>query len=131
MLLLDLPSELLLCIAEKLHSLRDMNAFTRANRRLSMLLDPYLYLCDVQDNENWAISWAILHGKYATAVKHLKARKYAKCLSALEKPLFEAIRNGHESIVELLLATGGIDPNSEELPDGRPSHLRYRRERKK
>lgn len=111
LLLLDLPSELLLCIAEKLPSLRDINAFMRANRRLSTLLNPYLYLCDVQDDENWAISWAALHGKHATAVKHLEARKYAKSLSALEKALFEAIRKEHDSIVELLLATDGINPN--------------------
>lgn len=111
LLLLDLPSELLLCIAEKLPSLRDINVFMRANRRLSTLLNSYLYLCDVQDDENWAISWAALHGKHATAVKHLEARKYAKSLSALEKPLFEAIRKEHDSIVELLLATDGINPN--------------------
>jgi ankyrin repeat protein len=110
LLLLDFPSELLLCIAEKLQSLRDINAFTQTNIRLSMLLDPYLYRCDAEDT-NWAIYWAAIHGKRATATKYLEARRYAKCLSTSQKPLFEAIRNGHHSIVELLLGTEGINLN--------------------
>ncbi|KAK9357577.1 hypothetical protein V1504DRAFT_54082 [Lipomyces starkeyi] len=46
--LLDLANKLLQSIAECLGLERDINAFTQTNRRLYILLNPYLYRHNIQ-----------------------------------------------------------------------------------
>ncbi|KAF2193472.1 hypothetical protein K469DRAFT_513758, partial [Zopfia rhizophila CBS 207.26] len=64
--LLGLANELLLCIAEKLESERDINGLTRTNRRFHNLLNTYLYRHNVQRYGGLALLWAAEHGQETT-----------------------------------------------------------------
>lgn len=71
--LVDLPSELLLSIADNLESERDINALAPANRRLYEVLNAYLY----RHNALWcqcsALIWAAKEGLETTARRSLDA----------------------------------------------------------
>jgi Ankyrin repeats (3 copies) len=114
MALLDLASELLLCISENLELERDINAFTRTNHHLYNLLNPYLYRHDIRLFRSSALRWAAEHGQEGTARKML--REGADTENTTEDghtPLVLAAMNGHKTLIELLLAEGGLNPDSE------------------
>lgn len=56
MLLLDLPNEILLLIAENLQLEGDINAFARTNDRLYGILNPYLYRHNVERKDSTALT---------------------------------------------------------------------------
>ena len=55
MLLLNLPNEILLLIAENLQVEGDINAFARTNNRLYSILNPYLYRYNVKRKDSIAL----------------------------------------------------------------------------
>ena len=73
MSLLDVANELLLCISDNLESERDINAFTRINRRIYFVLNDYLYRHNVRKfGGGSALLWAAEHGREATAQRLLE-----------------------------------------------------------
>jgi hypothetical protein len=112
--LLDLPNELLQCISENLKLERDINAFTRINHRLYNLLNPYLYRRNIQLFRSSALQWAAGHGQEGTARKLLGEGADAENTTKHgDTPLVLAAKNGHKTLMELLLAEDGLNPDSE------------------
>ena len=102
--LLDISNELLLCISENLESERDINAFTRTNRRLYYLLNGYLYRHNIQKSGGSALSWVAEHGREATAQRLLEegANIQVKTVN-VSRALLTAAMMGHKAMVKLLL----------------------------
>ncbi|KAJ5110340.1 hypothetical protein NUU61_001597 [Penicillium alfredii] len=102
-MLRHLPNELWLHIAELLQSPEHINSLVRSNRRLYILLNPYLYRCDAR-YDGWALYWATDCGQYESVQKALAAGACSQHPAKLETHLFIAARNRYEDIVQLLLA---------------------------
>src|SRR5437762_1966042 len=102
--LLDISNELLLCISENLQSERDINAFTRTNRRLYYLLNSYLYRYNVRKFRGWALLWAAEHGREVTAQRLLEegTKAYVNVQFYGRTALYAAAEEGHISVVKLL-----------------------------
>ncbi|OJZ80412.1 hypothetical protein ASPFODRAFT_147817, partial [Aspergillus luchuensis CBS 106.47] len=56
-MLLDLPNEILLCIAESFDRSRDILSFARVARRTSHLLLPFLYRFNIGEQHSSALCW--------------------------------------------------------------------------
>jgi hypothetical protein len=95
MALLDLPNELLQYISENLKLERDINAFTRTNRRLYNLLSLYLYQHNIQFFGSSALQWAAERGQEGTTRKMLAEGADTEELSEYgEVPLLLAVMGG-------------------------------------
>ncbi|KAL2215985.1 ankyrin repeat-containing domain protein [Thermoascus aurantiacus ATCC 26904] len=72
---LDLPNELLLCLADAIPSESDLNALTRTNRRLHALINGYLYRRNAQHRQSGtlALRWAAIRNRERTALLSLAA----------------------------------------------------------
>jgi ankyrin repeat protein len=108
-LLLDLPNELLLSIADHLKRDRDINAFARVNRRLYVLLDTYLYQHNIQQRNSSALLWAAKHGRQSIVRRLLREGADVQATRAdSQKPtaLHLASRKKHLRIVEILIRSG-------------------------
>jgi ankyrin repeat protein len=124
MALLDLPNELLQYISENLKFERDINALTRTNRRLYILLNPYLYRHNVRLFRSSALEWAAEWGQEGTAQKLLGAGANAKTMTIYgNKLLLLAARSGNKIIVEHLLAEDNVNPYSKVNQLQRPLSL--------
>ncbi|KAH7114056.1 ankyrin repeat-containing domain protein [Dactylonectria macrodidyma] len=135
MLLLDLPNELLLHLAESLELERDISALARTNGRLHNLLSGYLYENNVKHHGSSALIWAAYHGRIGTAQRLLDkgadvnvqvcpaigyTRYPTRCPNLSYEsaqttyegrtPLLWAAEKGHEALVKLLLQNG-VDVN--------------------
>ena len=109
MLLLNLPNEILLLIAENLQVEGDINAFARTNYRLYGILNPYLYRHNVERKDGTALTWAAKRGQDATAQKSLEAAKIGVATQYRyygRADLLWAVRNGHKLVVRLLIRSG-------------------------
>lgn len=127
MLLLDLPNELLLHLAESLELERDISALARTNGRLHHLLTGYLYENNVKHHGSSALIWAAYHGRIGTAQRLLDKGadvnvqvcpaigyttysdlSYESSQTTYEgrTPLLWAAEKGHEALVKLLLQNG-------------------------
>lgn len=118
MLLLDLPNEILLLIAENLQVEGHINAFARTNDRLYSILNPYLYRHNVEREDGTALTWAAKRGQDATAQKSLEAAKIGVATQYRyygRADLLWAVRNGHESVVRLLIGSGLSSLNPEDF----------------
>src|SRR5436190_9450330 len=112
--LLALPNEILLSIAHHLELERDINAFTRINRRLYYLVNTYLYRCNVQRGGNSALFWAATHGQEVTARNSLDQGADVKATRYLDRvctPLLLAAERGHEAVMLLLVGHKDVDVN--------------------
>ncbi|KAF1947364.1 ankyrin, partial [Clathrospora elynae] len=109
----ELANELLLSIAEKLSSERDINAFAQTDRRLYRLLNKYLYRHNVQHGESSALLWASEQGQVETIRKSLEVGAPIDISDNNGRtPLFQAAERGYVGIVELLL-NGGANVNTQ------------------
>ncbi|KAL4942572.1 ankyrin repeat-containing domain protein [Aspergillus oleicola] len=61
--LLSLPSELILLIAEKMDSERDINAFSQTNKLVNSITTDFLYNNNVQNHNSTALIWASKRGR--------------------------------------------------------------------
>ncbi|KAK2791579.1 hypothetical protein FQN52_004770 [Onygenales sp. PD_12] len=69
----DLPTEMVLSIADQLDSQRDINSLSQINRRFNNILTPYLYRYNVRYCESSALSWAVTALNLETAKQALDA----------------------------------------------------------
>ncbi|KAH1712588.1 hypothetical protein KXX40_005614 [Aspergillus fumigatus] len=90
--LLDLPTEVLVMIAEALQTAHDINTLARTSRTLYSCINYVLYQSDVQNGNGKALIWAARRNKPATAQKSLQAG------------------GGPEAMMRLLLDEG-VDPD--------------------
>ncbi|KAK2756744.1 hypothetical protein FQN54_005190 [Arachnomyces sp. PD_36] len=108
--LTTLPDELLLDIAEQLTLEEDINALSTTNRRLHCLLINYLYRFNVRQSESSALVWAARRGVVTTARRSIEQGADVEVKSDGLTPLSLAAAAGHDGVVELLIATGRVDP---------------------
>jgi Ankyrin repeats (3 copies) len=89
-------------IAEHLRSDRAIYSFSRTNRFIHQLLNPYLYVHNANKKRprRSALLRAAEHGREGTMRRALKPFNTVR----RSKPLAVAARNGHEKIVALLIA---------------------------
>jgi ankyrin repeat protein len=111
--LLDLPNEILYCIAGYLTRELDINSLVRTNRHFYNLINAFLYYSNVMHGQMSALLWASNHGIFKTAQYSLDAsvRVSTSKLGTFYNALFAAVRAGHTSIAKILLSQEGIDPN--------------------
>ncbi|KAH1497859.1 hypothetical protein KXV92_000159 [Aspergillus fumigatus] len=123
--LLDLPTEVLVMIAEALQTAHDINTLARTSRTLYSCINYVLYQSDVQNGNGKALIWAARRNKPATAQKSLQAGGGHEAMMRLlldegvdpDEILFEGSRmetttlymaagRGHDAIVKLLIEKG-------------------------
>lgn len=118
MYLSELPSEIILIIAECLESQPTINALAQTSSAFYALLNPFLYRYHVQHRVPApALEWAAERGHAGTLQKLLKAGAdiYCKRPWSLEPrsfyfhPINRAAERGHTRIVEILLDEGMHD----------------------
>ncbi|GAQ12244.1 hypothetical protein ALT_9565 [Aspergillus lentulus] len=107
--LLDLPTEVLVIIAETLQNAHDINTLARTNRALYSCINYVLYKSDVQNGNGRALIWAAERNRPATAKKSLQAG-VKKTKQWHRKPLVAALKRGHQAVMRLLLDEG-VDPD--------------------
>jgi len=113
-MLVDLPTEILYLVAEWL-SERDVGTLARTNIHLHRLLDEYLYRRNVLLFGASSFHWAVAQGRVDTARKAISAGadvNRGKDDSPDLQPLILAAKLGHVPLLELLLATPGINVNT-------------------
>ncbi|KAI3034865.1 hypothetical protein CBS76997_10987 [Aspergillus niger] len=105
-MLLDLPNEILLCIAESFDRSRDILSFARVARRRSHLLLPFLYRFNIGKQHSSALCWATQHNVSRLAERLV--REYHANVNAVHNgntPLLYAASNGSIRVVDALLAS--------------------------
>jgi ankyrin repeat protein len=127
MLLLKLPPELQLSIAENLESERDISSFSQTSRYLHNLLSGYLYEHNVKHHGSSALIWASEHG-HEKVVQTLLDRNADVNTQGGDfgNALQAASFLGHEKIVQMLLdrnadvnAQGGDNGNALQAASGK------------
>ncbi|CAL5870892.1 uncharacterized protein PFLUO_LOCUS5133 [Penicillium psychrofluorescens] len=125
--LLDLPLELLLEITQLLEYGWDLTAFGVANRRLSEIVNTYLYQQILPKCSNAVLQWIVERGNDDAFARCLKA----DILAYVDRPitrtaLQRAICYGHDQIVERFIKNGVTSFHDEE-ETGRLAALRQYR----
>lgn len=115
-MILDLPPEILQCIAEKFDSVADLNAFVQTCTHAYQVLNPRVYQYNSKHGISTALFWAATEGRETTAQKSLAAHRAVRSVHATrtvaEQALFPAADHGHSAIVRLLLAVKGVDADA-------------------
>lgn len=124
MRLLDLPSELVMYIAESLDKDRDILALMRTCRLLSVWLERSLYANNVLLNNSSALWWAAKKGKVSVATSALQYGASPNCMNrgGEYSILHDAAKRHQGPIVELLLQQGA-DPNMRDQKGLPPLYL--------
>ncbi|KAJ1713207.1 hypothetical protein NYO67_4605 [Aspergillus flavus] len=118
MMLLDLPNEVLCCIAENLGQARDILSFACVSKETKDLLLSALYQFNIQRQDSSALCWAAQHGQ-TRLVEHL-VRQYWCNVNAVHNgntPLIYAAIKGSTAIVNALLSSRQVRVNMRN-PDG-------------
>lgn len=112
MMLLDLPNEILCCIAESLGQARDILSFAGVSPGTKDLLLSTLYKFNIQRQNSSALCWAAQHGK--TWLVEQLVRQYRYNVNPVHDghtPLMYAALNGSAAIVKVLLSSPQICVN--------------------
>ena len=113
MFLLDLPVEMLLCIAESLDQARDLFALACLNHAANDLFLDYLYTFNVRHQRSSALFWGVRRGK-SKFVKMMLGDYQADANTTDDRsrtPIFHAIRAKNETIIRTLLVDKRADIN--------------------
>jgi ankyrin repeat protein len=113
-----LPTELLVAIAENLHSMKEIDAFARTNRNCYIHLNRYLCRASIPKMGDYGLRWAAKRGLSRPVETFIEAGAIdgANVAKAIETVLNLAAFNGHANIVTLLIeygdqAYGELNPN--------------------
>ncbi|PVH92478.1 hypothetical protein DM02DRAFT_699771 [Periconia macrospinosa] len=122
MSLLKLPNELLFQIINNLGSTQDITSCCQVNTRLNPVAKKHLYRYDVLQCGSSALSWAAAKGREETVMKWLDAvsslgeRAHSEVLaSAILNAWRLVAQHGHVTVALLLLDTGKVDIDSNDL----------------
>ncbi|OOQ85871.1 hypothetical protein PEBR_24172 [Penicillium brasilianum] len=108
MSLLSLPNEVLLMIADKTQSQRDMNKMAQLNRFFYTLINKRLYAYNANHRGSSALAWATLNGQLATFQHFIKAGgDITKSSSPITHGLLHlAAEHGKLEVAQLLIDHG-------------------------
>jgi ankyrin repeat protein len=102
----DLPPEIMHLIAQQITSDRVLNALVQTTRYFHEILNPYLYAYNAsRKGRSSALIWAAKEGREETMRLALRYHNPLK----KTKPLIVAVQHNRSRIVEMLLATDGVD----------------------
>ena len=109
--LLEFSNELLLQISSELGNERNINAFSRTNRRLYFLLQKFLIQYNVWNSESSALLWAGRHGDEDLARRVLAEGETAQVTGHQLpwSPLTLAVANEHENLIRIFLSCEDVD----------------------
>lgn len=131
MALQSLPTEIILCIADNLSKMRDINALVRTHPRLRDQLELKLYKLDVKAQDGVAVLWAAMNGRLNTLRKcvaadakipksdrfntHIKTSDFIESLSIIpryprEHAITTAAAVGSKACIRFLIRYG-VYPN--------------------
>ncbi|KAJ5314176.1 Velvet factor [Penicillium atrosanguineum] len=132
MSLLNLPSELLLMIADRSDSQSDINCLVRVNRHLWEVVNLHLYQCNIAHCEGEGLNWAAANDLPNSARYFIHAGICHKIEHWDRMPLILASQLGKVPVLSTLLKAGA-SPNfhqQERLGDTSPASLgkRFQRE---
>ncbi|KAJ5283386.1 hypothetical protein N7505_001366 [Penicillium chrysogenum] len=105
MFLLNLPDEILLCIADSLDQAKDLLALARLNRAANNLFLDCLYRFNVRRQRSSALFWGVRRGKLKFV--EMMLRDYQADANTTDgrsrTPIFHALRTKNETIICTLL----------------------------
>jgi ankyrin repeat protein len=108
----SLPVEILLAIANELEDTRDINSLVRASRYLCNNLTASLYQTDAWLHDMSALRWASNKVSIQTASRSINNSSLCKTRRKnLGKALAKAARNGHTTLVSLILTQREVNLN--------------------
>ncbi|GIJ84937.1 hypothetical protein Asppvi_003792 [Aspergillus pseudoviridinutans] len=112
MILLDLPDEMLLLIAENLDDARHISSFAQVTKRTYILLRSTLYKFDIQQKGASALLWAIQRNRSGMVEMMLQQYKYnVNAIYNSNTPLICAVLHKFTAVVDVLLADPEVDVN--------------------
>ncbi|KAL5333787.1 ankyrin repeat-containing domain protein [Aspergillus crustosus] len=102
----DLPTEIIHLVAEQIIYARSLNAFAQTSRHFYQICNSHLYARDSRRKKRRpAIVWAAERGREDTMCMALKYHNPLKKIA----PLFVAVENNQDRIVQILLEKEGIN----------------------
>lgn len=108
----NLPAEILLAIANELKDTRDINSLVRASRYLCNNLTVSLYQTDAWLHDMSALRWASNNVSIQTASLSINNSSLCKTRRKnFGKALAKAARNGHATLVSLILTQREVNLN--------------------
>lgn len=110
--LLDLPTELVVCIADNLGLARDILSLAKTNHQLYHIVLPILYNFNVREQNSSALLWLGERDKPEIAETFIC--EYEADVNAVHEqntPLIWAAKHGSTSVVQVLLRAQNIDIN--------------------
>lgn len=113
MLLLDLPPEIILCIADKLDQARDLLMLACLNRATNALLLDYLFKFNVRRQRSSALFWGVLRGKseFVEMMLHSYQADANTTDDKSRTPIYYAIRAKNEIMIRTLLFDNKVYTN--------------------
>lgn len=117
--LLDLPTEIILSIADELRSSLDVFYLSLANKALFRVLLPAAYRFNTRHEGSFILHWAVYNGKLHLA--QALVEKFHADININDhkgrSPIFLAIRNGNKDIVEVLINKYNVETNVHDNKD--------------
>lgn len=110
---LDLPAEILLCIADRLGKAKDLLALSCLTRAVNDILLPYLYNFNVRQQRSSALLWGVVHNQSKLVEKMLCEYQADTNTTDDESrtPIFHAIRAKNVTMIRRLLSDKRTDIN--------------------
>ncbi|KAL4909537.1 hypothetical protein BDW74DRAFT_187608 [Aspergillus multicolor] len=116
MLLLDLPTEIHLLVAESVPLEHDLSSLHRTNRHLHSLLTTILLKLNMQNSDSSSLYWAARNGKLVHVQRMVELGADVEATANGLTPLDNAVCEGHADVVKYLLEKGARYRWSEARP---------------